>query len=139
MRGTEGELLDLACCTIAARHLDPPLRAVITPQLQKLTEERIVKMMLNLKESQSLEAIQSLLIVSLWTPICGYESKLKDVQSLLSTAVGMAMNMRLHEASERAIVMRESFQKEDGSFASKQEIVDGMNRARLVRFFSFYR
>lgn len=35
--------------------------------------------------------------------------------------------------------MRESFQKDDGSFVSKEEIVDGLNRARLVRFCSFFR
>jgi len=139
MRSTEGELLDLTCCTIAVRHLDPHSRAVITPRLQKLTEDIILKIMHNPRESLSLEAIQSLLIVSLWAPICGYESKLKDVQSLLSTAAGMAMNIRLHEASERAIAMRESFQKDDGSFVSKEEIVDGLNRARLVRFCSFFR
>lgn len=132
MRTSDGSVLDIVCCTVAARHLDPDPRALITPQLQRLAEANIMKNLINQKDSESIDAVQALMIMALWPTVCGYDSHLKDTQSLISTAVSMATHMQLNLASEKAISMRESFQKEDGSPVKKEDIVDQMNRARLV-------
>lgn len=84
------------------RHMDVDTRSLVAERLQQLTEDRISKLLFNSKAYQSLEAIQCLLILSLWAPISGNsESSKRDGRSLIAAAVSMAMNMKLDMASGR--------------------------------------
>ncbi|KAJ6588335.1 hypothetical protein B0H19DRAFT_203619 [Mycena capillaripes] len=103
-RTTSGSLLDIACCAIASRHLDNASGGAQTKmQLQKLTEDSIAKMIFNPRPSESVEAIQALLILSLWAPLGGPpENEGRDGRLLIASAVSMAMNLRLNQASMKA-------------------------------------
>lgn len=77
--------------------------ALVKLQLQKLTEDSIAKMIFNPRPSESVEAIQALLILSLWTPLGGPpENEGRDGRLLIASAVSMAMNLRLNQASLKA-------------------------------------
>ncbi|KAF8208203.1 hypothetical protein K438DRAFT_1813599 [Mycena galopus ATCC 62051] len=103
-RNTSGALLDVVCCAIASRHLD---NALIQVQLQKLTEDSIAKMIFNPRPSESVEAIQALLILSLWAPLGGPpENEGRDGRLLIASAVSMAMNLRLNQASLKANALK---------------------------------
>ncbi|KAJ7337372.1 hypothetical protein DFH08DRAFT_748674 [Mycena albidolilacea] len=103
-RSTSSSLLDIVCCAIASRHLD---NALVKLQLQKLTEDSIAKMIFNPRPSESVEAIQALLILSLWTPLGGPpENEGRDGRLLIASAVSMAMNLRLNQASLKANTLK---------------------------------
>ncbi len=93
------ELLDLISCTIASRHLDPLTQQSIGPRLLSLTE----RIFLNNLDSvvPSMESIQALLLLSLWSPLLTGSST--DEQSshpnFILTAVNMAKTLRLSESS----------------------------------------
>ncbi|KIY70374.1 hypothetical protein CYLTODRAFT_488173, partial [Cylindrobasidium torrendii FP15055 ss-10] len=100
--------LDLVCCTIASRYLDVATRSGVAPRLQKLTEDKIARMIFNPSMYESLETVQGLIILSLWEPVCGVtQSGGRDGKMLISMAVSMATNMRLNEASTLAAGLRD--------------------------------
>ncbi|KAF8217974.1 hypothetical protein K438DRAFT_2006916 [Mycena galopus ATCC 62051] len=104
IRNTNGSLLEVVCCAIASRHLD---HALIQVQLQKLTEDSIAKMIFNPRPAESVEAIQALLILSLWAPLGGPpENEGRDGRLLIASAVSMAMNLRLNQASLKANTLK---------------------------------
>ncbi|KAF7343415.1 hypothetical protein MVEN_01774000 [Mycena venus] len=106
-RNTSGSLLETVCCAIASRHLDNASGAYIKLQLQKLTEDSIAKMIFNPRPSESVEAIQALLILSLWSPLGGPpENEGRDGRLLIASAVSMAMNLRLNQASLKANTLK---------------------------------
>ncbi|KAJ7792681.1 hypothetical protein B0H14DRAFT_2930159, partial [Mycena olivaceomarginata] len=89
-QSTSSSLLDIVCCAIASRHLD---NALVKLQLQKLTEDSIAKMIFNPRPSESVEAIQALLILSLWTPLGGPpENEGRDGRLLIASARGRLSN-----------------------------------------------
>ncbi|KAJ6590986.1 hypothetical protein DFH09DRAFT_191307 [Mycena vulgaris] len=101
---TASTLLDTVCCAVAARHLDDRGAA---RQLQALTEDSIAKMIFNPRPSESVEAIQALLILSLWAPLGGPpEDGGRDGRLLIASAVSMAMNLRLNQAAGKAAALR---------------------------------
>ncbi|KAJ7481516.1 hypothetical protein FB451DRAFT_1443777 [Mycena latifolia] len=107
---TTSTLLDTVCCAIAARHLEDA--ADIKAQLQRLTEDSIARMIFNPRPSESVEAIQALLILSLWAPFGGPpEDSGRDGRLLIASAVSMAMNLRLNQAAGKAAALRK---KNDG-------------------------
>ncbi|KAJ3841856.1 hypothetical protein F5878DRAFT_439046 [Lentinula raphanica] len=92
------ELLDLIRCTIAARHLDAVTRASVSPRLQRLSETLFLHQQLGTEPT--VESIEALLILSLWSPLTntGYSVK-RDGRALASIAVSSAISLGLSEAS----------------------------------------
>ena len=80
------------------------------------------------------EAIQAVLILSLWSPIGSPshgEVQVRDGRLLAASAVSMAMNMRLSQAVEYVATLREEMAKEKKDTDSDLE--DGIEKVRLVR------
>ncbi|KAJ7628472.1 hypothetical protein FB45DRAFT_748384 [Roridomyces roridus] len=109
-KNTNGSLLHTVCCAVASRHLDSSSGGTLVKmQLQKLAEDSIAKMILNPRPSDSMETIQALLILSLWPPLGGApEEEGRDGRLLIASAVSMAMNLRLNQASEKVFAMRKA-------------------------------
>ncbi|KAJ6625104.1 hypothetical protein B0H10DRAFT_2003701 [Mycena sp. CBHHK59/15] len=97
-------LLDIVRCTIASRHLDLGFRSAVAPRLQKLAEEVFLREIFN--PQPSMESIKALLILSVWSPICGTGAEARDGRLLIASAVSMAMNLHLENASKEAISLR---------------------------------
>ncbi|KAJ6463943.1 hypothetical protein C8R45DRAFT_1024662 [Mycena sanguinolenta] len=96
--------LDLVRCTVASRHLPPAARSSVAPRLHKLTEDVFVREIFN--PQPSLDSIKALLILALWTPICGNGAEPRDGRLLITSAVSVAMNLHLQDASKRALSLR---------------------------------
>ncbi|KAF7329756.1 hypothetical protein MKEN_00238900 [Mycena kentingensis (nom. inval.)] len=109
-RSSTSPLLDIACCAIAARHLDnTPTSTQTKMLLQKLTEDWIAKVIINPRPYESVESIQALLILSLWAPLGGPGSgdgEGRDGRLLVASSVSMAMNLRLNQASGKFLMLR---------------------------------
>ncbi|KAJ7598970.1 hypothetical protein C8J56DRAFT_178642 [Mycena floridula] len=101
IRNTETPLLDLVCCTISSRHLDPALRSAVAGRLQNLTERIITTMLFNPSATPSLEGIQSLLILAIWCPLP--MGSIQDGRVLIAPAVSMALNLHINDASEKLV------------------------------------
>lgn len=107
-----------------------------------LTEDSIAKMIFNPRPSESVEAIQALLILSLWAPLGGPpENDGRDGRLLIASAVSMAMNLRLNQASLKANALK----KKNGgrlSVDDTEALEEMAENARLVRisilFLSFF-
>ncbi|KAJ7856622.1 hypothetical protein B0H13DRAFT_2672973 [Mycena leptocephala] len=124
---SSNSLLNIARCTIASRHLSPDARATIAPRLQKLTEDVFLREIFN--PQPSLESIKALLILSVWTPICGTGAETQDGRLLIASAVSMAMNLHLQNESKRAVGLRAD---KDGLTSDKQaELNESTQRWRL--------
>jgi hypothetical protein len=104
MRNSTYSILELACCLITSRHLNPNLRSVFAPRLQKSTEEFVLQVVLEPHAHENLQVIQALLILSLWLPVCGTtDSTIWDGSLLIASAVNIAMNLGLNEASKQIL------------------------------------
>ncbi|KIK53301.1 hypothetical protein GYMLUDRAFT_49479 [Collybiopsis luxurians FD-317 M1] len=132
IREAHSPLLDLVQCTIASRHLDGATRSLVAPRLQALTADSVAKMIFQPRRSETLEAIQCLLILSLWAPVCGVEEDDRDGRLLVASAVSMAHNMRLNEAPQEATRLRK--RRAEGDPVSDQDLLDAMNKTRLWIF-----
>ncbi|THU95480.1 hypothetical protein K435DRAFT_723703, partial [Dendrothele bispora CBS 962.96] len=122
--------LDLICCTIASRHLRPSVRSVVAPKLEAAAEDAVSQILLHPVLSESLESIQSLLILALWAPICGGSGdNRRDGHLLLVSAISMAKNIRLDEAPDRLNALKDL--RSLGHVFDEVQVVDTANRARL--------
>ncbi|KAK0193450.1 hypothetical protein F5146DRAFT_1030703 [Armillaria mellea] len=119
--------LDLVCCTIASRHLNPSTRSIVAPWLQNLTEDTIARIVFNPEKFESEETIQGLVVLSLWMPICGSATGGGDGRMLIGMAVTMAMNLRLSEAIATVTSLRDRL---PGDF-DQAVLEKALNRARL--------
>ncbi|KAF7343403.1 hypothetical protein MVEN_01772700 [Mycena venus] len=119
--------LDIVRCTIASRHLSPAARSAVAPRLQKLTEDVFIREIFN--PQPSLDSITALLILSVWTPICGTGAQPRDGRLLIASAVSVAMNLHLQNASKRALSLR----AEQGVLTPEKqaELLDSIRRWRL--------
>ncbi|PBK66992.1 hypothetical protein ARMSODRAFT_959661 [Armillaria solidipes] len=118
--------LDLVCCTVASRYLDASTRDLVAPRLQRLAEDTIARMIFNPELFESQETIKGLIILSLWTPICGpSKGGGRDGRMLISMAVSMALNLGLSDASAMAISIREK------SPYDQAALDEATNKARL--------
>ncbi|KAK0206972.1 hypothetical protein DFS33DRAFT_1422409 [Desarmillaria ectypa] len=118
--------LDLVCCTVASRYLDASTRALVAPRLQRLAEDTIARMIFNPELFESQETIKGLIILSLWTPICGpSKGGGRDGRMLISMAVSMALNLGLSEASATAISIRDQVPCDQAT------LDEATNKARL--------
>ncbi|KAJ3771960.1 hypothetical protein FB446DRAFT_690051 [Lentinula raphanica] len=129
IRDRVNPLLDLTCCAIASRHLGDGTRSSVAPRLQALLTNCIAKMILQSRKSETLESIQCLLILSLWVPVCGTDEGSRDGRLLIASAVTMALNMRLNEACELTVALRDAQAR--GEDVSNQDLVGATDRARL--------
>ncbi|KAF9006714.1 hypothetical protein BDQ17DRAFT_1423580 [Cyathus striatus] len=92
--------LDLVRCTVACRHLDPVTRNRVLPRLQKLTEEASLQHIFNPAPSQ--DYIESLLILSAWTPVGAPTSNEARMHDYFAQARTKLMNNELDEEGYRA-------------------------------------
>jgi hypothetical protein len=73
-----------------------------------MTEDQIGRLLFRSGTRDSLQSVQALLILSLWAPVGGStESGYGDGRHLIASAVSIAMNLRLNEASSKLRVMNE--------------------------------
>ncbi|KAL0950179.1 hypothetical protein HGRIS_010172 [Hohenbuehelia grisea] len=91
-------VLDLVRCTIASRHLDSVTRSQAAPRLQALLEATVLQPG---NPSQSTpEFLEALLILSMWSPICGGGYSVpRDGRLLAMTAVDIAKNLGLERSA----------------------------------------
>ncbi|KAJ7827022.1 hypothetical protein B0H14DRAFT_2517202 [Mycena olivaceomarginata] len=123
IRQSNSFLLDTICCSIASRYMDcTSIDPSVNARLQGLAEDLIIKMIFNPRVSESIEAIQTLLILSLWEPIGGPENDERDGRVLLASAVSMAMNLRLNQASARAEALRKTAQMNGGYMVEEDSV-----------------
>ncbi|KAK7019506.1 hypothetical protein R3P38DRAFT_1247236 [Favolaschia claudopus] len=127
-----GSLLDIVRCTIASRHLEPSTRSSITPQLQKLTEEVFLREIFN--PQPTLDSVRALLILSVWTPICGTGGEARDGRLLIASAVSMAMNLQLQDASKRVVGLRG--EKGELSVEKEADLHDSTEKWRMWMYLS---
>ncbi|THV08145.1 hypothetical protein K435DRAFT_965 [Dendrothele bispora CBS 962.96] len=129
IRTAENPMLDLVCCTISSRHLDEPTRSAVATRLQALTKDCCAKLIFQSRNSDSIEAIQCLLILSLWAPLCGNSEDFGDRRTLIGSAVSMAMNCHLNEACDKALKLQTA--KKKGDEVDESDLIDAINRSRL--------
>lgn len=123
----EGPLLKLAQCCVASRHLGPSTRSVVSPQLYRLADESIFKQAYH--PLPSTDAIHAMLVLSLWEPIGDPTTKeSRDGRLIASTAVSMAMNLRLSEAMVYSKTLRR--QQKPNELPSA-ELMEALDKARL--------
>ncbi|KAH7931166.1 hypothetical protein BV22DRAFT_998664 [Leucogyrophana mollusca] len=125
---TEGPLLRLAQCCIASRHLDHSIRSIVTPQLYRLTEEFLFKQAFN--PLPSTDSIHAILLLSMWEPVGDpTHQETRDGRLIASTAVSMAMNLRLSEAMVYAKTLRG--QRKSPLEPPSSELMEAIDKARL--------
>ncbi|KAJ7720659.1 hypothetical protein DFH07DRAFT_1008489 [Mycena maculata] len=126
IRNSKNPLVDIACSAVAARHLDGPAGTEVRLRLQTLTRDSLAQMVFIPRPPDSLEAIQCLLILSLWGPFGAVtESNGWDARFLISAAVRMAINLDLDRASAVVDDMRKLANPDVANLAEASE------RARL--------
>lgn len=124
---SDSPVVQLAQCCVASRHLDPPIRSIVTPQLYRLADEAIFKQVFN--PLPSTDAILATHIHSLWAPVGDSASReTRDGRLLATAAVSMAMNLRLNEAMTYALTLRKQKKPSEPPTA---ELVEALDKARL--------
>ncbi|KAJ7016007.1 hypothetical protein C8F04DRAFT_1167512 [Mycena alexandri] len=99
LRNPNSLLLDTVCC---------------------LTEDLVMRIIINPQSAESIEAVQALLILSLWEPIDGSpDNEGRDGRVLLASAVSMAMNLRLNQASQKADALQQKALMNGGYLADE--------------------
>ncbi|KAF5344908.1 hypothetical protein D9758_011535 [Tetrapyrgos nigripes] len=113
-----------------SRHLRANTRSVVAPKLEAAAEDALSRILLHPVPSESLEAIQSLLILALWAPICGGSGdNQRDGHLLLASAISMAKNIRLNEAPDRLQALKDL--QSMGHTFDEAQVADTANRTRL--------
>jgi hypothetical protein len=90
----EDPVLNLIRCTIASRHLEPSIHAMVFPTLRRLTEE----------------TIQSFALVVLWFPFdtfCPSSSEIRDSRLIIAAAINMCSTLRCDQAATDEQVLQE--------------------------------
>jgi hypothetical protein len=106
------------------------VRALVAPRLQRLSEEHIVKIIFDPRSAESLDSVQSMMILSLWSPISGSAER-RDGRLLIASAISMATSLRLQEASARVMELQEALTRGDRP-VDNEELEQLMKNARLV-------
>ena len=117
---------------VASRHLDTITRASVVPQLQRLTEMVVYRHLF--QPIPSIQSIQAILILSLWSPVGGQaQVEVHDGRLLIGSVVSMAMNQRLSQAVEYVARLREDIKNNKYiSDSIMSDMDDAMDKARLV-------
>lgn len=116
------ELLDLVCCTITSRHLDPLTQETLTPRMLALTEQRLQHKMAT--EPPSLELIQALVILTYWTPIGNEDGA--DSHARIRAAIKQSKLLGLDKAPEQVIQLRRL------CLESSEDFARAVERSRMV-------
>jgi len=106
------------------------MRAAVAYRLQTLTQDRTTKLIFQSRRSASLEAIQCLLILSLWAPISSLSDDFGDGRLLIASAISMAMNLHLNEAPSKALALLNS--QTAGETVDEDKLTEFMDKTRLV-------
>ncbi|KAF7319506.1 hypothetical protein HMN09_00289700 [Mycena chlorophos] len=132
-RSPSSTMLDLVCCTIAARHLENTPASIQTKMLlQKLTDDSMGRIIMNPRPYESVESIQALLILSLWAPLGGpVDSEGRDGRLLVASAVSMAMNLRLNQASQKVATLRKRAASVALSAEDQSKLAEALENTRL--------
>ena len=104
----EDPVLNLIRCTIASRHLEPSLHAMVFPTLRRLTEEAIVEHIFN--PAPTLATIQSFSLLALWSPFdtfCQSSSETRDSRLIIAAAINMCSTLRCDQAATDEQVLQE--------------------------------
>jgi hypothetical protein len=141
IRSTSGAPMDLtnilvlASCAVACRHLPGGGAPRAQRGLQQLAEHAVLIRTFDPAAHASLEGVQALLILSMWSPAIGaMSSQVHDGSLIASGAVRMAMSLKLDQASQRAIKLNNEAHAQGGlSGTEKATHDDLMWKARLVR------
>jgi hypothetical protein len=99
--------LNLIRCTIASRHLESSIHAVVFPTLRRLTEEAIVEHIFN--PSPSPATIQSFAILALWSPFdtsSSSSSETRDSRLIAAAAINMCSTLRCDQAASDEEVLQ---------------------------------
>lgn len=116
-------LVQLVCCAIASRHLDPMTRSKVAPRLHRLVEETFLSKIFN--PVPSIESITALTILSLWSSEDSMREA-RDGRLLAASAISMAMNLRMGDASAQLSRLRAQ-----GSVANECELSVAAHTVRL--------
>ncbi|KIY73954.1 hypothetical protein CYLTODRAFT_439588 [Cylindrobasidium torrendii FP15055 ss-10] len=111
------DLLDLVCCTIASRHLDPLTQEMLTPRMLMLTEHTLQRRMAT--EAPSLEFIQALIILAFWTPIANDDGA--DSYARIKAAIEQSKLLGLDKAPEQVLQLRRLCLESSEDFARAVE------------------
>ncbi|KAF7316156.1 hypothetical protein MIND_00133800 [Mycena indigotica] len=136
MRQANSALLDAICCAVALRFVKD-IPAFTQSQLLALIEASILEIISGSRRSASIEAVQVLLISSLWEPFSlqpnASGSERRDCRVLIASAVSMAMNMRLNQASAKANKLHKARQMSGGKLSAGDFAVleEASEQARL--------
>jgi hypothetical protein len=104
----EDPILNLIRCTIASRHLESSIRAIVFPTLRRLTEEAIVEHIFNPTPSPA--TIQSFALLALWSPFDTFSpssSETRDSRLIAATAINMCSTLRCDQAATDEQVLQE--------------------------------
>ena len=104
----EDPVLNLIRCTIASRHLEPSIYAIVFPTLRRLTEEAIVEHIFN--PTPSLATIQSFALLALWSPFDSFSpssSETRDSRLIIAAAINMCSTLRCDQAATDEQVLQE--------------------------------
>ncbi|KAF8209579.1 hypothetical protein K438DRAFT_2012292 [Mycena galopus ATCC 62051] len=126
IRNSSNPLVDIACSAVAARHLDCSSGEEVRLRLQNLTYESIAQLIFKPGATDSVEAVQCLLILSLWGPFSTEpETGGWDTDTLMSAAVNMAGKLHLNRASATVSNMR------NHASPDAKDLLEASERARL--------
>ncbi|KAJ7131869.1 hypothetical protein C8R43DRAFT_1024086 [Mycena crocata] len=96
IRNSPNPLVDIVCAEVAAWHLEGIAGRDLRLRLQNLTQDSIAQMVFAPQPADSLEAVQCLIIFSLWGPFGDTpETQRWDAQVLISAAVRIAIHYAL--------------------------------------------
>ncbi|KAJ7138278.1 hypothetical protein C8R44DRAFT_848144 [Mycena epipterygia] len=131
IRNSRNPLVDIVCSAVAAEYLEGTDGMAVRLRLQTLAYKSITQLMLQPPPVESLEAVQCLLIYSLWgQPFgasVGQEAQGRAAWSLITAAVRMAINLGLDNAAVVVDDMRSRSWPEDVA-----GIAEVFERARLA-------
>ncbi|KAF8186901.1 hypothetical protein K438DRAFT_1835240 [Mycena galopus ATCC 62051] len=125
IRQKNSGVLDTICCSIASRYLDVNCSVTnpnLSARLYSLTDDLVAKIVFDPRAKESIEAIQALLIVALWEPLGPAE---RDGRVLLASAISMAMNLRLNQASAMAEALKAA-RRNEGCYMPEEDA--GLNQ-----------
>lgn len=122
--------MDVACCTVASRHLDPLTQEILVPRLVKLNQRILLSQLSAI--SPTTDRVQALVVLSLWAPLpYGLGEGIPNNNALITSAVEMSRKLNLSEASRHALGLHQT----SGQYSD--DFIGAAHRSRLVSFFTW--
>jgi hypothetical protein len=115
-------VLVLACCVVACRHLPPAEHQAILSRLQPLAEHAVLVRTFDPEAHASIEGIQALLVLATWAPaIVPGLSQVHDGGLIVTGAVRMGLALKLDKCSTQVIQLRTQM-KTSGALSEEAQI-----------------